>query len=262
MHGSLRADAFALLRQAMKARGVTFAALARELDLSEPTVKRVFAERDCKLSRLNAICEVLDVDAADLFDRAERTEATPEALDAATEAALAGDSDLFAVFILMREDMAPDAIARATGLSDEDVFLYALDLEALGLATVLPGGRVRLHDLRALQLRRDGPLHEAVRKINLDYLSAAFDRPPEETATLIRLSRQMRPDTAQRVRRELDELAARIADWARQDQLMNPPDALRSYKLTSAWGEARFTEWMRIAPHRKRRRAIAKTART
>ena len=113
MHGSLRADAFALLRQAMKARGVTFAALARQLDLSEPTVKRVFAERDCKLSRLNAICEVLDVDAADLFDRAERTEATPEALDAATEAALAGDSDLFAVFILMRDDMAPDAIARA-----------------------------------------------------------------------------------------------------------------------------------------------------
>jgi DNA-binding Xre family transcriptional regulator len=54
----MRGDTFKILQGVLKARGMTYADLASRMEISEPTVKRIFAGHDCKLSRLLEICEI------------------------------------------------------------------------------------------------------------------------------------------------------------------------------------------------------------
>ncbi|ASM76653.1 hypothetical protein VITFI_CDS0875 [Vitreoscilla filiformis] len=54
------------IKQELKAAGITYAMLARELGLAESSVKRMLAGGDMPLSRIDAICRVLRCDFADL----------------------------------------------------------------------------------------------------------------------------------------------------------------------------------------------------
>ena len=62
-------DAAALvdaLKRVLKARGLTYADIARGLDLSEASVKRIFSKRDFTLERLDEVCRLAGIDFAEL----------------------------------------------------------------------------------------------------------------------------------------------------------------------------------------------------
>ena len=75
------------LKRYMKSQGVTYAKLGRQLDLSESSVKRLFARQSFSLQRLEQILNLLGLEIADLVtmmnERREfLTELTPEQEDA------------------------------------------------------------------------------------------------------------------------------------------------------------------------------------
>ncbi|TIX35751.1 MAG: helix-turn-helix transcriptional regulator, partial [Mesorhizobium sp.] len=53
---------FEALKRTLKAKGVTYRVLAERMGVSEPTVKRIFHERNCKLDRLMEICTAAGVE--------------------------------------------------------------------------------------------------------------------------------------------------------------------------------------------------------
>ena len=132
MQQKLRGDIFDILKKALKARGVTYAKLGSEIDLSEASVKRIFAEGDCKISRLLQICELLQISVDDIFERADRLEQEPQVLSVAIEAALAANKSLFSLFILLRESVSESLIQSVFSISENDIFLHARKLEKLG----------------------------------------------------------------------------------------------------------------------------------
>ena len=81
----MQAELFETLKSALRARGWTYADLATKLGISEPTVKRIFARRDSKLSRLVDICDALDLTLDDLIAQSNRTETTPADLSDVVE---------------------------------------------------------------------------------------------------------------------------------------------------------------------------------
>ena len=54
------------LKKFLKSRGMTYGALARRLNISEASVKRMFSTGSFTLRRLGQICEVLELDFFDL----------------------------------------------------------------------------------------------------------------------------------------------------------------------------------------------------
>ncbi|MDH5211717.1 MAG: helix-turn-helix transcriptional regulator, partial [Betaproteobacteria bacterium] len=79
------------LKRCLRARGMTYAKLARELRLSEASVKRLFSRRTFTLSRLEEILRVLELDLAELA-RMTRSANSPEAqLSLEQETLLASD---------------------------------------------------------------------------------------------------------------------------------------------------------------------------
>ena len=57
---------FEALKMHLKARGMTYADVAKALKISEATVKRIFASKNCTLERLDEICQLVQVDLAEL----------------------------------------------------------------------------------------------------------------------------------------------------------------------------------------------------
>ena len=56
----------------LKAQGKTYAELAKGLDVSEATVKRVFSEENVSLNRLDDICCYLGIQLTDLASMVEQ----------------------------------------------------------------------------------------------------------------------------------------------------------------------------------------------
>ena len=54
------------LKSELKAAGITYADLARQLNLAESSIKRVFAKGDMPLSRIDDVLRVLKMDFAEL----------------------------------------------------------------------------------------------------------------------------------------------------------------------------------------------------
>lgn len=65
-----------VLKRELKSRDITYADVAKKLDLSEASIKRMFSTKDFMLSRLDDICEFAGIEFADLA-RARLKRATP-----------------------------------------------------------------------------------------------------------------------------------------------------------------------------------------
>src|SRR2546429_221379 len=81
----------------LRARGMTYGALAVKLAISEPTVKRMFSRGTFTLARIEQILEVIDLDLQELARLAREGSGRPGELSTEQEAALAQDERLFSV---------------------------------------------------------------------------------------------------------------------------------------------------------------------
>ena len=58
------------LKNALRASGHTYADVAKTLDLSVASVKRLFSTEDLSLHRVDQICDLIGLDLRDILDRA------------------------------------------------------------------------------------------------------------------------------------------------------------------------------------------------
>ncbi|WP_428686681.1 helix-turn-helix domain-containing protein, partial [Roseibium sp.] len=246
--GHMRGDTFKTLQGILKARGMTYADLAGRMNVSEPTVKRIFAGQDCKLGRLLEICDILEVPLPDVLHRAARVSEKASVLPVATEARLAADPSLFFLFILLREPIPQHLIEERFGLSGQDMFRFGQDLEALGLAEVHAGNRIKITRKDPIQFRLDGPLIPLLKEINLKFLDQAISNAGGQNSPFFTVSRRMLPDTAAFIAREIEALQATISELARQDQMVSREEDLVTCKLTGAWAPVSFPDILTIAP--------------
>lgn len=237
---------FETLKTVLRAHKITYAELARRLGTSEPTIKRVFAARDDKLSRILDICAALDLSFDDIIAQARRTEVAPMVLGDRVEAQLAADPSAFHVFILLRDGMSTTEIRRQFDLDADALFNLGRRLELLGLVDVLEAGRIRLRMEQPIQFRRDGPLHRSLMKLNLDFIQSVFLKQDSEDSGFLTQSRRISTHTARHMMREIRQLNRDLSEMARQDQLTLPSSELRSFKLCMAWSPVMFSRLLKI----------------
>lgn len=241
MNSRLRGEIFDALKRVLKARGWTYSDLATGLGLSEPTIKRLFADGDCKLGRLLEICDLLDVTLTDLADRAKRGTDDSFELSESVEAALAENPWLFDLYVLLQSGEAPEHIAEYLHVPAHQMHQDLHKLHRLGLAILRDNGKFSVRTDQPLQLRRHGPLHSRIREINLQFVASIYDEPNADGRLFRTVSRRMLPDTARILQQEIADLAERMDKLARQDRLVSSVDSLTSWKFTAAFGSVNFS---------------------
>ena len=83
-----------VLKRELKSRDITYADVAKHLDLSEASIKRMFSAKDFMLSRLDDICEFAGIEFADLARAVEARDTLLTQLSPEQEKELANDAKL------------------------------------------------------------------------------------------------------------------------------------------------------------------------
>jgi DNA-binding Xre family transcriptional regulator len=162
------------LRMHLKARGMTYADLARALGISQPTVKRIFATRNCTLDRLDSICEVLQVEMAELARGQPRQTRLVDQLTAEQEEELMSDPALLAVAACALQGLSVPEILEVYKLEEARCVQLLLRLEKIGILELHEGNRIRLRISRTFKWIPDGPMMRFVKSQAGDFFNHPF----------------------------------------------------------------------------------------
>jgi DNA-binding Xre family transcriptional regulator len=208
------------LKKMLRLRGLTYADLAKRIELSEPSVKRLFSQRSFTLARLAQICDSLEIDFAELARLARGREGETAEMTLAQETALAADARLLAVFYLAISGWTHEEIVAHYQISSVQCTGLLAKLDRLGLIDLMPGNRIRPRLPRSARLRPDGPIRRRHGKRAVeDFLAPQFDRVGGYFAFEFReLSRA----SFEVLRRKLERLAAEFHELAEIDGQLKP----------------------------------------
>ena len=203
------------LKAGLRARGLTYAALARELGLAEASVKRMFSREAFSLRRIEQILGVLEMDLEEVARMGRRAHAGPAELSLEQETALAKDERLLSVFWLLQNDWRFEDILQSFAISRAELTAACARLDKLKLVDWRPGDRLRLRAPKEFLWRERGPVKKAYgRRVMQEFLHGRFDAPLE----LLRFeSRVLSPESAVVLRRRLERLVREFGELAETD---------------------------------------------
>jgi hypothetical protein len=171
-HTSLMIDA---LKRQLKAKAVTYAELGKRIGLSEPSVKRMFAQRSFTLERLEQVLGVIGMDFAELALAATNAPQLISQLTYAQEEEIIGDTKLLVVAVAALNQIPVDEIVTVYRLSEAETVKYLLRLDRIGFLTLLPNNRVKLLVSRTFSWIPNGPIQTWFRQeASGDYLDTRF----------------------------------------------------------------------------------------
>ena len=212
---ALKSRLIEALKVCLKARGLTYGALAKRLGLSEPTVKRMFSRGSFTLERIERILEVIELDLQELARLAREGSQAPAELTHEQELGLARDERLFSVFWLVQNQWSFGEILAGFAISRAELTAAYARLERLKLIRWGPGERARLLVRRDFRWRDGGPVKKTYGpRVMSEFLAARFKQPLE----FLRFeSRQMSPESAALLKRRLERLALDFNELAEAD---------------------------------------------
>lgn len=208
------AQIIAVLKRSLKARGTTYRDLAKALDLSEASIKRIFAEETFSLVRLEQICTALGLSIAEVARMAaQQTTSGGEQLTLEQEQVLASDWHLLACFHLLLNGRPPIDIGRELHLQERQLRGLLVKLDAAKLIELQPKLKARLRTPNVIAWRSDGPVRRLYeQQIKTEFLQAEFTGRYEQiqfvSAELSEASAKILKRKSELLARDFAELAA------------------------------------------------------
>lgn len=203
------------LKRCLKARGLTYADLASRLDLSEASVKRVFAEGTLTLERIGQVLDILEMSFLDVAKlSASLGKPQPDVLTYDQESILATDPKLFAVFHLVLFGKTLNDIVDTYDLSRKEAERHLATLEEIGLIERL-AHKIKVLSGKAVTWRDDGPLRNAYKgQLLNEFLNDDFGGARELTSFMMR---SLSPGSQALINRKLDLLKHEIEELSAID---------------------------------------------
>jgi AraC-like DNA-binding protein len=211
----LRTRLIDALKACLRARGMTYGALAAKLGVSEPTVKRMFSRGTFTLARVEQILDAIDLDLQELARLAREGSARPGELTVEQEAALAQDERLFSVFWLLSNGWSFEQILASFSISRPQLTASFACLERLKLIQWGARERARLLVRRDFRWRDGGPVKKTYGpRVMSEFLAARFKAPLE----YLRFdSRVLSPESAALLKQRLERVVKDFYELAEVD---------------------------------------------
>jgi transcriptional regulator with XRE-family HTH domain len=168
------------LKRQLKLQGKTYRDVAAAMDLSEPSVKRLFSSGTLSIDRLVAVCNLLGFTLAELAQEASVSGSRLRTLSSAQEKELMSDPMLLLVAVCALNHWTLQDMLAVYRLSETQCLQRLLRLDRLKLISLLPGNRIRLDVARDFDWLVDGPIRQYFREQGLvDFLDSSFARAEE-----------------------------------------------------------------------------------
>jgi transcriptional regulator with XRE-family HTH domain len=238
-------DLVAALKGELRAAGVTYADLARELGMAESSIKRIFAKGDMPLSRIDDVLRVLKMDFVELAARVVHAQPLRKELTLEQERAVVADRKLLLIAICAMSQWSFEQIVATYTVTEAEAVAALLTLDRLGIIELQPLNRYRLKIDKTFRWRAEGPVMAYFREhVVADYFSGGFDG---EEETLMLVHGQISKSLAGSFLERLQRLGQDFALQHLADQKL-PADRKRPYTLVlgmRSWLFAAFRDLKR-----------------
>lgn len=206
-----------VLRRELKIKRITYHELAKRIEVSESSVKRMFSTKSMTLQRLDQILDAAGIDMHDLTLRSYE-ESLVDVLTYEQEEELISDRRKFIVAVSAMNFLTLEQIVDIYAISEPDVIAYLVRLDHLGILELLPGNRIKLLISRTFRWIPNGPIQKFHRRESFaDYLDSTFGGPHDLMQFVsVMLSKQSSATFLTR----LKQLARDISDQHQLDSVL------------------------------------------
>lgn len=199
------------LKKALRGQRKTYADVARTLELSEASVKRLFSESSLSLQRLEQICQMLDMEISDLVQLMNQQARRIDGLNRKQEQEIASDRLLLLVTVCVLNRWTMADILAHYDVKEVQIIRCLTRLDKLKIIDLLPGNRVKLLVSNNFQWIKDGPIQRFFQSaVEKDFFSSRFDAQTEKlmfvNGMLSKKSNAIFQRKLERLVREFDEL--------------------------------------------------------
>lgn len=169
------------LKRVLKAQGKTYADVAAFLNLSEASVKRLFASGQLSLQRLERILVFLGLDFTELIEQMQQAHQQVELLSSEQEAQIAKDTALLVIALSVINGFSFNDLQQHYRFSDHVLIQKLAQLDRLKMLELMPGNRIKLRIARNFRWRKDGPIQNFFfERIAQEFFSGRFEADNEK----------------------------------------------------------------------------------
>jgi transcriptional regulator with XRE-family HTH domain len=201
------------IKHQLKLQGKTYRDLAQALELSEASIKRLFADSSDTMISLERVIQIghyLGFSLAELTQEASLAQEKLSTLTALQEKELVSDNQLLLVAVCAINHWSMQDMLQVYEIGEMNCLKKLLKLDQLGLISLLPGNRIRLNISRDFDWLPQGPIKTYFKKEGLpDFLDAHFHQAKEN---FIFTHGMLTEAAATKLQTELRQLKRRFAE--------------------------------------------------
>ena len=164
------------LKRALKAKKLTYAHVARELKMSEASVKRMFASHHFTLERFEQICTFAGLGLTELAREVDSEKNYISHLTLEQEREVVGNARLFLIAVCALNHMTLEQILAAYDIPKADCIQLLLKLDKIKFLELMPNNRIRLKVSSNFAWLPNGPiLQYFMARAQHEYFRSRFD---------------------------------------------------------------------------------------
>ena len=206
----------ATLKKALKLHDLTYRQVAKALELSEASVKRLFAQRDFSLARLDQVCRLMGMEISDLVEMMEIERGRISELTERQEQELVSDTKLLLVSFLVVNGLTFREILNYYALSESELIRCLVRLDRLKLIELLPKNRIKLLISANFAWRKNGPIQKFfTAHMREEFFKSRFDAQGE---AFLFFSGMLSRSSNEVLLKKLEHLASEFDDLNRHDK--------------------------------------------
>ena len=169
-----------VLKRELKARGMTYARVARELGMSEASVKRMFSQKNFTLKRLDAVCRVAHIEFSELTRTLNQQDTQISQLTHEQEKEIVTNKKLFLAAVCALNHVTFEQLISIYDIPKAECIQLLTRLDRLKFIELQPNNRIRLLVSRTFSWLPDGPIQRFFnQQAHNEYFRSRFDRPEE-----------------------------------------------------------------------------------
>ena len=168
------------LKKALKGHGLTYADIAKKINMSEASIKRMFSEKNFSLKRLEELCQCMDLEISDLLSLMKEDEQNISQLSEAQEKEIVNDLTLLLVTVCVLNRWSLNDIMSHYKISETEGIQYLAKLDRLKIIELLPKNKIKLLVASNFNWIENGPIQQFFQsKVEKDFFNTRFKKSNE-----------------------------------------------------------------------------------
>ncbi|TCS42686.1 XRE family transcriptional regulator [Reinekea marinisedimentorum] len=206
------------LKRELRRNHITYSQVGAHLQLSETSVKRMFAKGQFTLDRLSAICSMVKWDWTDLIDAARNNEKMLDHLSVEQEKEIAEDIELLLVAVSVINGFTFQDLISQYQFSEAQCIRKLARLDKLNLIELLPGNRIRLKISTNFRWNPRGPIQKYFLDVVVhEFFDTSFAGDEEK---LIVMNALLTDAAHQQMQQSMDKLASEMSQTMQRESAL------------------------------------------